>query len=186
MLTPYLSNPLEVMHKMEREAYRAFHQRHIIHKSDHFYNFCITALSMKDSILKHLGEKTKSEKGPYYIEWSSQPCLMAASEIANTAKHMLLEKVKKTGVIEIVEPKTKEVIASSICVANYYEDDEGNIFKDIDDNFPDYKVILESGNELSLHEFTENVMDYWRDYLSRLGIAYKKQDQKVYFGIDEI
>jgi hypothetical protein len=186
MLTPYLSNPLEVMHKLEREAYRAFHQRHIVHKADHFYNFCITALSMKDSILNHLGKKTKSEKDLYYVEWAKQPCLIAATEIANTAKHMILtQRCNKTREQKITEPKTKEVIPSSTSIVNIYEDDQGNRFADIDDNYPDYKVILESGNELSLHEFTKNVIGYWRDYLSHSGIDYKKQDTKVYFGIDE-
>jgi hypothetical protein len=183
LLTPYLSNPLEVMHKMEREAYRAFHQRHIVHKADHFYNFCITALSMKDSLLEHLGKKTDSEQKPYYVEWSNQPCLGAATEIANTAKHMVLKKMnKKTKAKEIIEPKTKEVIPSSTCIVNYYEDDQGKLYKAYDKNFPDYKVILDSGKELSLHEFTKTVMDYWRNYLSHSGIEYKKQDLKLYLG----
>ena len=160
MLTPYLSNPLEVMHKMEREAYRAFHQRHIVHKADHLYNFCITALSIKDSILKHLGKKTCSEKQPYYDEWSNQPCLSAATEIANTAKHFSLNK----------DPKTKAVNPSSTIMVNFYEDDKGNVFKEYDENAPDYKVILDNVEELSLHEFTNNVMNYWRSYLSRSGI----------------
>jgi hypothetical protein len=187
MLTPYLSNPLEVIHKMEREAYRAFHQRYIVHKADHFYNFCISALAMKDSILNHFGKKTDSEKTPYYDEWSKHPCLMAATEIANTAKHMSLERWDiKTKELKLKEPKTKNVIRSSTSIVNVYEDDQGNIFTGIDDNYPDYKVILENGKELSLHEFTENVIGYWRDYLSRSGIVYKKQDDEVYFGIDEI
>jgi len=182
MLTPYLSNPLEIMHKMEREAHRAFHQRHIVHKADHFYNFCITALSMKDSILNYLCKNIPPEQQPYYDEWNNQPCLVAVKEIANTAKHMFLTAVnKKTKMKEIKAPKTKKVIPSSTCVVNCYEDDQGNFYNEYDKDFPDYKVVLGSGEELGLHEFTKTVMDYWRNYLSHSGIEYKKQDQEVYF-----
>lgn len=130
---------------------------------------------MKDSILNHLGKKTKSEKDLYYVEWAKQPCLMAAREIANTAKHFFLRKGQKT----------KAVKASSTCIVNFYEDDQENVYKEFDENAPDYKVILDNGEELSLHEFTDNVMNYWRGYLSQSGIDYKKQDPKVYFGIEE-
>ncbi|HOX99517.1 MAG TPA: hypothetical protein PLJ49_09995 [Smithella sp.] len=184
MLTPYLSNPIEVMHKMEREAYRAFHQKHIIHKADHFYNFCITALSMKDSILDYLGKITESEQNSYYFEWSSQPCLIAVTEIANTAKHVSLKKInKKTKTKEIITAKTKGVKPSSTSVVNIYEDDEGTIYKDYDNNYPDYKIILSNGKEFTLSELTTSVIDYWRNYLLCVGIEYKKQEEKIYFGI---
>lgn len=186
MLTPYLSNPMEVMHKMEREAYRSFHQQHIIHKADHFYNFCITALSMKDSILEHLKKNTQTEQEPYYKEWSSQPCIIAAKEIANTAKHFVLKKInKKTRKREIIEARTKGVNPSSTCIVNFYEDDTGKIYKDYDNNYPDYKIILDSGKELTLHEFTTSVMDYWRNYLICAGIEYKKQDLNIFLGKSE-
>ncbi len=122
----------------------------------------------------------------YYDEWKNQPCLVAATEIANTAKHTVLTEMnKKTKVREIKEPKTKEVNPSSTCIVNFYENDQGNLYKEDDENFPDCKVILESGKELSLYEFTKTVMDFWKNYLVHSGIEYKEQGLKLFMGEDE-
>jgi hypothetical protein len=68
-------------------------------------------------------------------------------------------------------------------VVNIYEDDEGTIYKDYDNNYPDYKIILSNGKEFTLSELTTSVIDYWRNYLLCVGIEYKKQEEKIYFGI---
>ncbi len=48
MLTPTLGSPSDLLNKLDRELWRAFHHRHLSHKADHFYNFCVTALALKD------------------------------------------------------------------------------------------------------------------------------------------
>ena len=49
--------------------------------------------------------------------------------------------------------------------------------------YPDYKIILSNGKEFTLSELTTSVIDYWRNYLLCVGIEYKKQEEKIYFGI---
>ena len=57
-----LNNPLDILHKLEREMHRALHHKNYVHKLDHFYNFCITANSIKDYIFKYQKVVTKEDK----------------------------------------------------------------------------------------------------------------------------
>jgi uncharacterized protein YlzI (FlbEa/FlbD family) len=171
MLNPNLSGPLLVLHKLEREMYRAFHHQNYVHKSDHLYNFCITALSLKDYVLHFLRAETKVEKEARYGEWAKTQCLLAATEIANTAKHCVLSKI----------PKTQELGKTKSSVIDVYVDGEGNL-KSVESNVPDYKVTLGSGKEIYLYEFTNEIIEYWKEYLTNIGIEYVSQDEDVFFG----
>lgn len=175
MLNPNLAEPLQVLHKLEREMHRAFHHQNHIHKSDHFFNFCITALSLKDFVLKYLNITSKQEKQPYYDAWSSVACLQAASEIANTVKHCQLEKV----------PRTQTVELSKSVVVNMLLNEAGSDFTQIEEVVPDYKITLSDGRELHIYEFTMSVIDYWKVYLQSLGIPYNPQDEHTFFGDQE-
>lgn len=46
-LSARLDSPLALFRKLEREAYRAFHAQTPLTKADHFFNFCVTAASMR-------------------------------------------------------------------------------------------------------------------------------------------
>lgn len=174
MLNPNLSNPLQVLHKLEREMHRAFHHRNYIHKSDLFYNFCITALSLKDYVFDYLNITDKSEKQPYYDEWAKHRLLKAATEIANTSKHSKLKE----------KPKTNSVVKSTTVIVNMVLQENGE-FKEIEEEVPDYSITLSDGQVFELYEFTRGVIDYWKDYLSNLGISYTMQDEHSFFGDDE-
>jgi hypothetical protein len=63
-LTARLDSPAALFRKLEREAYRAFHASTPLEKSDHFYNFCVTASSMRDYCHEHLNRLTKQQRKP--------------------------------------------------------------------------------------------------------------------------
>lgn len=171
MLNPNLSDPLQVLHKLEREMHRAFHHQNYVHKSDHLINFCVTGLSLKDYVLNFLGLEEQKDKQPYYDEWSKIKCLRAASEIANSSKHCGLDK----------PAKTKDVEESRSNVINVFINDNGEI-KNIEENVPDYKITLEDNTEYHLYEFTRDVIDYWKEYISKIGIKYVEQESATFFG----
>jgi len=174
MLTPNLSNPLQALHKLEREMHRAFHHKNYIHKSDHFFNFCITALTLKDYVFSYLGITEKDKKQPYYDEWADHKLLKAATEIANTSKHCILKN----------EPKTKSVTKSKTIVINVLLGEDGEQ-KEVEEEVPDYNIVLSEGDVFELYEFTRGVIEYWKNYLSNIGIDYTMQDEHTYFGDDE-
>lgn len=94
MLTPTLSSPSDLLNKLEREFWRALHHKHHLHKSDHFYNFCVTSNALKDYFFewkKILPTNAGAEqKKSFYEVWNTVPELVAATEIANTMKHFVL------------------------------------------------------------------------------------------------
>lgn len=172
MLLPNLNSPLEVLHKLERERYRTYHERNYVHKSDHFYNFCITALSLKDYVLQHLEKSKYKEKQPYYEMWARVDCLRAVSEIANLSKHCLLDKAPTTKAVE----KSRSNAIMMIVSKNGAETFEQNV--------PDYKIVMPDGKALFLSSIMDDVVEYWKHCLASLGIAYSAQDPNLFFGRD--
>lgn len=154
--------------------HRAFHHKNYIHKSDHFYNFCVTALSLKDYVLTYLKKTSKTEMQPYWDEWAAVDCLKAATEIANTAKHCVLKST----------PKTKAVEKSKSKVVNVHINNNGDI-KNIEEIVPDYKVTLHDGSDIHIYEFSREVINYWKQYLAAIGIEYKPQEEGTFFGYAE-
>ena len=174
MLNPTLRAPLDVLHKLEREMHRAFHHGNYVHKADHFYNFCITAHSLKDAILAHVQITAELEKQTKYAEWNAHPLLKAATEIANTAKHFELRK----------SPTTKALALTRSTVIEVRIAESGEI-KNVPMEAPDYKVVLPDDTEVPLFEFTRGIIDFWRAYLVSSGIPYKPQQEHTFFGDHE-
>jgi len=173
MLTPYLNTPELILQKAEREMHRAFHHRNYIHKADHFYNFCITAWSLREAVLQYLEISDKAEKDRRYVEWSKVRCLAAARDIANQAKHFSIAK----------GTKAKNVTKSESRVINvtFLDGEAHNIPEDV----PDYTIAFFDGTDIDLYRFTREVIEYWKSYFKESGIAYNFQDQHTYFGTAE-
>lgn len=178
-LTPTLRSPSDILCKLAREQYRAFHAMHPIHKADHLYNFCITALAIKDFILEYLKIADNSKREEYYVEWAKVPVIVAATKIANTSKHFVLRKRKN----RIRPIKTKSVKASSSSVVDIYIDKEDKLHNIKRDNVADYDIELDDGTILQVWEFTTAVLQYWEKYYKRKSIFYQKQAKEEYFGV---
>lgn len=169
-LTPTLKSIEDLFGKLEREAYRAYHAKKEIHKADHFYNFCVTAHSMKDHFFEHKGIIEKSVQKLYRDKWNKDRFLVSASEIANTSKHFTLRD-PRTG--EPKEVKTKTVEPTKSGFVDIYIGADG-----LREEFvtgPDLMIILENRDEFALHEFTGHVRDYWATFLRSESIEVRQQ-----------
>ena len=168
-LTVRLACPVALYRKLERESYRAFHAATPLHKADHFFNFCVTAAAMRDYVLEHLKKVSQSDQQPYYNIWSKVPALVAAAEIANSSKHFAL---RKNG--QPVQPKTRRVRLKKVGIVNVYRNDAGE-FSVVQARRTEVSVTLSDGRVLELYSFTEQVLQYWRDYLKSLGLTVRRQ-----------
>jgi len=171
MLTPSLASPAALYRKLERESYRAFHSRLAIHKADHLFNFCVTAHAMRDYILEYLGKSKDDEKQPFHELWNKIPSLVAAQEIANSSKHFAL-RIRKTGSLKVA--KTRAVRVRKSKFIDIYVNREGEL-KVVSVEAPDVSVKLSDGKVVMLHQFTCEVMEYWRKQLSQYGIKIRRQ-----------
>lgn len=170
-LTIRLDSPAALFRKLERESYRAYHAPTPLAKADHFFNFCVTALSMRDYCLEYLKATTDAQKKPYHDIWNMQPLLVAASEIANSAKHFILRE-KRTGTPKIVKTKTMRLKKARFI--NFYTDGAGDIHL-CETKRTEVSVTLSDGTRLDLHAFTGAILQYWRSYLQGIGIAVRRQ-----------
>ena len=170
-LTARLTSPLALFRKLERESYRAYHAKSALHKADHFFNFCVTASSMRDYTLEHQGIVKPAHKRPYYDAWSKIPALVAAAEIANASKHFVLRD-PGTGQPKVV--KTRTVRLKKANFVDIYVNEAGAATA-IEVERTDVSVTLSDGQILELYSFTEEILTYWKNYLAGLRLRVRRQ-----------
>lgn len=170
-LTARLNSPAALYRKLERESYRAWHASTPLHKADHFFNFCVTATSMRDYVLEQLNKATEAQRKPYYDAWAKIPALVAAAEIANSSKHFVLRD-RRTG--QLKDTKTRGVRMKKTTVIKLYSNSAGDI-KAVEVERTDVSVTLSDGKILELYAFTEEILKYWKTFLSSQGIKVRRQ-----------
>ena len=170
-LAPRLDSPAALLRKLERESYRAFHAKTPLEKSDHFYNFCVTASSMRDYCHEHSGQTTKTQRKPVEQVWWQNPLLVATFEIANSAKHFELRDLR-TG--KPRSSSTRTVRTENSTFVNIYVNSAGE-HKAVQVKKPETWVTLSDGSRHDLYAFTDGVLAYWRVYLRSIGVRVRRQ-----------
>lgn len=171
MLTPTLKDPIDLLHKLERERYRAFHSQNPLHKADHLYNFCVTALSARDYLFESLGWND-SQKEQFSKTWNQKAVCVACSEIANSSKHCYIRD-RKTQCIK--NPKTKSVTSGVSSIVDIYEARDGSLHTEQKDDNPDFDIVLADGSIVQVYEFTESIIRFWRQLLIDHGFKCSEQ-----------
>ena len=170
-LTARLGSPLALFRKMEREAYRAFHAKTPLHKADHFFNFCVTAASMRDYVLEYLGKVVRADKKPYFHSWAKIPALVAAAEIANSSKHFVLRD-PSTGKPKTLATRTVRMRKSSF--VDIYVNAAGQ-HKTVAVTRTEVSITLSDGQVLELSAFSDDIFRYWKNYLASVGVTVRRQ-----------
>jgi len=166
-----LESTAALFRKLERERYRAYHQRDRIHKADHFYNFCVTAHALRDYFLSERGITSNTKQEKCHAYWNKFPVLVAVKDIANSSKHFSLMKA----------PKTKKVRGGTGEFVDVYLNDTGEIMlKSV--RAPQIYVTLSDGQRHDLHLFTEVVLTIWREFLKQQGIKVRRQPFSILHG----
>lgn len=174
MRTLTLNSPSDILNKLHRERYRAFHAQHPTHKADHLYNFCVTSIATRDFVFK-VFNYTKGQKKTFFDNWNQHPALVACLEIANLSKHLILRNGKS--------PKTQSVSHGVSSVVEFFEDTEGNISRTLRNDYPDYEIILSDGASMNVYEFTESVIQFWKKFFVEHSIAYRQQSNEELLGV---
>jgi hypothetical protein len=170
-LTARLTSPLALYRKLERESYRAFHAKTPLHKADHFFNFCVTAASMRDYTLEHLQRVGQAQRQPYYDMWAKNLALVAATEIANSSKHFVLRD-RATGQPKSV--KTRAVRMKKLPFVDVYANTAGDL-KAIRSERTEVSVTLSDGTPLELYAFTDEILRFWKSFLASAGLKVRRQ-----------
>ncbi len=163
-LAPTLASIEDLFRKAERESYRAYHARKRLHKADHFFNFCVTAHSLRDYFFKRKGV-SKSDRPSYHQLWDGSAALVAVGEIANTSKHFTLRQPARTRRVRTVRNYFVDVFVSS---------SSGEV-RSVFVKAPDVIVTLNDGRRLELYQFMNEVLESWRSYLNSQAIRIRRQ-----------
>ena len=160
-LVPTLNSVRDLLKKLEREAYRAYHSKHPVSMYDHFFNFCITAHSMRDYFFEEGNIRDRASKQQYHDEWNNDQFLIACREIANSTKHLVLRD--REG-----EPdtyRTKEVYSGESDTV-LLKSENGELKKHYTVR-NDVFVVLAEKQKVTLYEFSTHVEHYWYRFLER-------------------
>lgn len=171
MLTPTLKDPIDLLHKLEREKYRAFHSQNPLHKADHLYNFCVTALSARDFLFESLGWNDNQKK-QFFKTWNQEAACVACSEIANSSKHCYL-RGRNTHCVKT--PKTKSVTPGVSSIVDIYEGADGSLYTEYRGDYPDFDIVLSDGSIVQVYEFTESIIRFYRQLFIHHGIPCLEQ-----------
>lgn len=163
-LTPLLESIEALYRKLERESYRTYHSAHRLQKADFFFNFCITAHSMRDYFLRRQGITARKDSDRYHELWNKNHFLVAVRDIANTSKHFTLGR----------PPKTRGVRLGRSSFADIYVSSSGSLSV-ARRTAPDITVTLSDDRRYPLHEFLREVLGFWRTYLAQHGITIRRQ-----------
>ena len=169
-LTARLNSPAALYRKLEREAYRAYHAETPLAKADHFYNFCVTASSMRDFCHEHVGATTRQSKKASEDLWWQQPLLVAAFEIGNSTKHFVLRC--PNGAPMTIQTKTSRTKKSKF--VDFYVDRAGAVHV-VETQRSEVTVTLSDNTRLELHQFTRELLNYWQKYLASIGVVVRNQ-----------
>ncbi len=170
VLAPTLATIPALYRKLEREEHRAFHHADLLHKADHFFNFCITAHSIRDYFLERAGKTATKDRQLFDDTWSQEPLLVAVADIANSAKHFVLRT--RQGALRT--PRTKRVLRRRSLVVDVYVSATGEL-KFLPRAVPDLNVTVSDGRKFELYSFMDAVTDYWGRFLRSKGISLRRQ-----------
>jgi hypothetical protein len=157
--------------KAEREAYRSLHASSKTHKADHFFNFCVTAHSLRDYFFEKGGLHGKAAREPFYNHWAAEPLLVAVAEIANLSKHFQLRDGRTKLAIGA---RTRRIAHQPTTRVDVHIAATGEISL-IPRPARDIVVTTGDGSHHDLWRFQIDVLDYWYLFLRDRGIRVRRQ-----------
>ena len=157
---PDLRTPCETLDKLARERLRVLHADSDIDTIDHFINFCVTGWALADYV-KHTFNLSGSAKPATFNTWLANPLIAACRDVANRAKHFVLEK----------RAETREVRIARRGVVDVYADEKGDLFPTTRENAPVIEVALDDGKRFDMWEFLHGVIEFWENDLRSRGMG---------------
>ena len=156
--------PKDMLVKLIREGSRINFEECSENLTDHFFNFSVTAHSIRDWCIKFQG--LKAQKKQLDQQWDKEPFLVTAKDIANSVKHFGISKY--TPKLKSSEIKTSSTV--EFCVG---EDNPEKLQKALDNSGfreseskekPSYIVNFEDGTEITLNDYVFKTVNYWLTY----------------------
>lgn len=156
--------PADLLSKLEREARRVAQSAARTDKPamcDHFFNFCITAHSLRDWVI----HSQIVENQLVHDRCNQFGVLAACRDIANASKHFVLKVDRKL--------VAKGAVVSRSSVVDVFEDATGKYRISGPRSTIDICLVIEGHSPQESHQFTRAVITAWREILKEFGIPFE-------------
>jgi|SRR5690554_773227 len=155
-------NSGELLAKVTREGRRVNFHRNEVELLDAFFNFCISAHSIRDWCIKEL-KLNEDEKNQFHESCNKHKYLEYVRDIANGSKHFGLDKNKKS---------TVESVAACEASFTYMNITENILGKS--ENETTVKLLLPNGEDVFVFVFLNQVVRSLRSIMDNYGLPYDK------------
>jgi hypothetical protein len=157
--------PSGLLEKLSREGGRTWKSEDMTDKADHFFNFCITSLSLRDWCIEFLSLSGKS-KEDFCIMHAGNEWLKYCGAIANSSKHFALKPGRKSSVKK-VENKTSDLVALGV---------NGKKIEGSESKRASFNIITVQGEEKDLFLLLFNAVSEWEKVFSEYKIPLPKNE----------
>lgn len=157
-ILPKLNEPNDILLKLCRDSLIVYTSKKEQALIDNFFNFCITAQSLRDWCIK----SCSISKDTMHDYCNTHQALQVCRDIANASKHFSLTK-DKPAVSSVNATEIKYTLLGS-------QDDNGAITK------PSLVIIDEDRTPFVLKDFLNDVVEAWINVFDHFGV---KRDDKL-------
>ncbi|MDO6707949.1 hypothetical protein [Photobacterium sp. 1_MG-2023] len=179
-----ISEPKDMLLKLIREGNRITFEEEPENITDHFFNFSVTAHSIRDWCINYQGQQAKKKK--LNQQWDKELYLAIAKDIANSVKHFGIElyqpklKESETQTANIVEFCVGENIPEKLQKAvndKEFRESEGQAR-------PSYLVRFEDGTEMTLTDYVFKTVTFWVSYFDQNSIPREQSVESTHLYIN--
>ena len=160
---PSLQSPNDLLLKLCRESINVYTSKKNVEVLDRFFNFCITAHSLRDWVIKSSG----LDNNKIHDYCNTFDSLNMCRDIANANKHFGLDNGKISSV-SAIDGK----------VLSYRPMAPGQIDPKSIIKKPSLEVLDQNGNKINLKDFMNKSIEAWVDVFDHFSIP---REQKLFY-----
>jgi hypothetical protein len=165
-----ISEPKDMLLKLIREGNRITFEEEPENLTDHFFNFSVTAHSIRDWCIKYQGQQAIKKK--LNQQWDKQAFLAIAKDVANSVKHFGIDQYQP----QLKESEVQKANIVEFCVGENISEKLQKAVKDKDFRKsegkakPSYLVRFEDGTEVTLNDYVFKTVTFWVNYFDQNSI----------------
>jgi hypothetical protein len=157
-MIPTYNKPTDIFEKLLREARRTRCANDHTEASDHFYNYCVTCVSLRDWVIKYLCMNSQ-QKSFYQKRWRKNDYFGICADIANSSKHFGLDYERTSSVTSVTTYTAKLLGLSPNGIVPGYASER-----------PHFKIVIDGKMEIHLIEILFMSCKNWEQELNDLSI----------------
>jgi hypothetical protein len=178
-----INEPKDMLLKLIREGNRSIFEDERLELTDHFFNFSVTAHSLRDWCIK-FQKMTKTQKVLCQSAWDSERCLVIAKDVANSVKHFGIDLYipslsgSSESHTDFVPFTYGEDIPAKMEKAQTSEEYRRSVSKPR----PSYLIKFKDEPDFNLTDYIFETINYWVAYFDQNGVPRdQRYDAKLIF-----